>query len=204
MLFFLASIVFLIMAIVTAVRPSDGNRFDIYFFFLIGLSVLAASFPIRHMLFEMKLAKAAGALINNPEVVVDCNSYFDSMFHLGAAGFVYRGSSKINLEVRTCDAMEDYLADPERAKFQELYALHTLTHEAMHVAGTIDEVRTDCQAFQRNHRMAELLGVAPKVARVNAQIRHRLRLERHPYYSAECEPGGALDENLPDAVWLAP
>ena len=200
----LLSIVFVILAIVGAIRGRDGERFDAYFFFMLVVAGALLILPVRHMLFEYRLAEASNKLLGRGDVVVDCSSYFDSLFHLGAAGFVYRGSSVINLEVRTCSGMRDYLAKPTTTDRYILYNLHVLTHEAMHVAGEINEIRTECQAFQRNHRTAMALGVDEKVAAVNARILHRFRSPKHPYYSADCEPGGPLDEQLADAVWLAP
>ena len=202
-LLLLIAILLVIAAFVSAIRSHPGERFDAYFFFLIGLACLASILPIREILLERKMAIATEKFLGHEQVIVDCNSYFDSMFYMGAAGFVYFGSGKINLEVRTCKAMRAYLNDPEKAGRNERFALHVLTHEAMHVAGTKNEIKTDCQAYQRNHRMAMLLGVPRNVAITHARQIHR---ERSPYtkgyYSPECEPGRSLDENLSDAVWI--
>ena len=203
-LLLILSLIFIILAIVSAVRGSYGERFDVYFFTMVVLAAVAAILPIRHMLFEHRLAVAAEQLIGHEQVIVDCNSYFDSIFHLGAAGFVYRGSGVINLEVRTCDRLRDYLDNPSAAGPNERYSLHVLTHEAMHVAGVYDEILTDCKAFQRNHKTASLLGVAGNIAVWHAREIHRSRSPQHPYYSAECEPGGPMDDKLPGAVWKGP
>jgi len=72
----------------------------------------------------------------------------------------------------------------------------------MHAAGEFNEELADCQAFQRNHRVAMLLGVPNELAAKNAIDIHRTRSNRHPYYSSRCEPGKDLDEKLYDAVWL--
>jgi len=202
-LLLLIAILLVIAAFVSAIKSHPGDRFDAYFFFLIGLAALASILPMREILLERKMAIATEKFLGHEQVIVDCNSYFDSMFYMGAAGFVYFGSGKINLEVRTCKAMRAYLDDPEKAGRNERFALHVLTHEAMHVAGTKNEIKTDCQAYQRNHRMAMLLGVPRNVAITHARQIHR---ERSPYtkgyYSPECEPGGNLDEKLSDAVWI--
>ena len=78
-----------------------------------------------------------------------------------------------------------------------------MTHETMHVDEIYDEIRADCRAFQLNHKMAELLGVETRLATQSAIVAHRFRSKRHPYYSPHCEPGGALDEKIPAAVWMA-
>lgn len=203
-LLILLSLIFIGLAIFGVIRGQPGERFDAYFWVMLVLAGVALILPIRHQLFEYELELAVEKLLDKDKVKVSCNSYFDSLFHLGAAGFVYRGEDIINLEVRTCSAMRDYLDDPAGANGAALYALHVLTHEAMHVAGEYVEITADCQAFQRNHRTAMHLGVPGNVAVFNARTIHRTRSPRHPYYSAECEPGGALDEQLPDAIWSGP
>lgn len=196
------SFVFLLMLLRNLLGPNiTGNRFDLYFYVVLTLTVVTAYFPIQHSLFQRDLANASAQLLNTKNVYVNCNSTFDSIFHLGMAGFVYRGSKEINLEVRTCSELKEYLAAPQAASSQQLYALHVLTHEAMHVAGEYNEILTDCKAFQRNHRMAKLLGVSDVIAEQNAIDIHKYRSVRHPYYSTECEPGTSMDEKLADAVW---
>ena len=197
------SIVFLWLAVRAAMNPFSETRFDVYFFTMIVLAIGSASFPVRHALFEHKLGTASAQLVGKDHVVVECLSQFSygSIFHFRAAGYVYWGSDTINMQGPICSDLKGYLSDPQYADPNELFALHVLTHEAMHVGGVRDEIVTDCKAFQRNHRMAALLGVDPKIARFNAQVLHRFRSPSHPYYSAACHPGGPMDDRLPDAVW---
>lgn len=210
MLLTLLSLFFVGMAIYGATHPLDGRRFGPYFFTMLIFAALAAFFPIRHALFEIKLADAAGEVIGYDGVSVACLSHWTGILHYRAAGFVYRGSLEINMQPDTCSELRDYLSDPEAANQDaaldkgKIYALHVLTHEAMHVAGIYDEPTADCAAFQRNHLTAQALGVAPNIATQSAIAVHRLRSPRHPYYSPQCEPGGAMDENLPNAVWQRP
>lgn len=197
----IVSIIFLGLAIKSLFGEQMGSRFDAYFFFMLALSLAAAYLPVRHTMFEYKLEDAAERLINYDRVYVHCQSNFDSLYNLSWAGFVYRGTEKIELEVRTCDDLKAYLDHPATASRRELYALHVLTHETMHVAKEFNEIKADCQAFQRNHRTAMILGVPGNIAIQNAIEIHQNRSPRHPYYSAECRPGGELDEKLEDAVW---
>lgn len=201
----LLSVFFLFLLIRNFVGPNiTGNRFDAYFYVVLTLMLVSGYPPLQHALFQRELTQASAQLLKNENVFVNCNSTFDSIYHLGMAGFVYRGSDEINLEVRTCSDLKDYLQAPASANTEQLYALHVLTHEAMHVAGEFNETLTDCKAFQRNHRMAKLLGVADVVAEQNAIDIHRNRSRRHPYYSEQCEPGTHMDEKLADAVWGRP
>lgn len=197
------SLIFMYLTFHSLIGPNrTGKRFDSYFFTVLTLTIVTSSVPIRHVMFQNSLSDAVEELLGKESVYVDCNSYFDSIFHFNLAGFVYRGSSTINLEVRSCKNLKSYLKNPSEANSRELFALHVLTHEAMHVAGEFNEALADCQAFQRNHRMAELLGVPSYIAAKNAADAHRTRSKRHPYYSPQCEPGMAMDERLPNAVWV--
>ena len=202
MLFVILSVVFCGLAIKGATGPQwGGSRFDAYFFLLATLAVIFAWFPVRHALFEERLANASERLLTHDDITVNCMSKFSGIFYLNYAGYVYHGADVINLKANICSLLQQYLDSPARADHAMLYSLHVLTHEAMHVADEFDELIADCMAFQRNHKMAEQLGVPPLVAAINGQDLHRNRSARHPYYSAECEPGRGMDEGLPDAVW---
>jgi hypothetical protein len=82
-----------------------------------------------------------------------------------------------SLAKRTCDGLRDVIhrgaaydfaclatsscsAEEERAA----EALAVLTHETMHLRGTMDEAITECQATKRVAEVAVLLGIAPAAA----------------------------------------
>ncbi|MCE2518001.1 MAG: hypothetical protein J4F41_09310 [Alphaproteobacteria bacterium] len=178
------SVVFLGLAIKSLFGDTMGSRFDAYFFFMLLLSVAAAVLPVRHIMFEYRLADVAERLIDHDNIDVHCQSYFDNLYNLGWAGFVTRGSAKITLDVRTCNDLREYLDHPAQANPYELYSVHVLTHETMHVAKIYNEIKADCSAFQRNHRTAKLLGVPEGIANTNAIMIHRYRSPRSSYYSA--------------------
>jgi hypothetical protein len=164
---------------------------------------------MRHALFEYKLATAAEKLIARNDITVECLSRFGGIFRWHAAGYVFRGTQKINMQGYVCDDLRDYLSDPDDANADAVrdtklvFALHVLTHETMHVDEIYDETHADCRAFQLNHKMAEHLGVESRTAAQSAIVTHRFRSQTHPYYNANCEPGTSHDENIPGAVWLA-
>jgi hypothetical protein len=84
-----------------------------------------------------------------------------------------------------------------------MIAVHVLTHEAMHMSGAADEAETECEAMQRDARMARLLGAALSDARYLASwywqtVYPRMSPE---YRSDECGPGQAFDAGLPDPPW---
>ena len=189
----LLSLVCVILAIRGVLtEPLEGSRFDSFFFITLVLAAAFAYLPVKQQMLEAHMEKAVEKLLVMQDVDVYCQSFWDTF---------YRGTNKIILEPRTCDGMAGYLDNPGSASDAELFSLHVLTHEAMHVGGEYDEIKTDCKAFQRNHVTARLLGVGEAAAVRSAIHLHHWRSPRHPYYSAECEPGSSLDEKLPGAVW---
>ncbi len=208
MLLSLACLFFLYMAIKGILNPFHENRFDSYVIMMLIFATICAGIPLRHAMFEWKLADAAEELIARDNIAVTCLSRFGGILHWNAAGYVYRGSQEINMQAYVCEDLRDYLWDPEAANSEAVrdtklvFALHVLTHETMHVDEIYDEIHADCRAFQLNHRMAEILGVEKNVAAQTAIVAHRFRSKRHPYYSPHCEPDGAYDERLPGAVWI--
>jgi hypothetical protein len=85
-------------------------------------------------------------------------------------------------------------------------AVHVLTHEAMHLAGVVDEAAAECAAVQRDAHTARLLGAAPADAAALATSYWQRVYPHMPdgYRSGDCRPGGAMDEGRDDAPWLAP
>ena len=69
MLLIVLSMVFFGLAIKGVLgRQWGGNRFDAYFFILITLSTLCAWFPIRHALFEERLAEASERFLSTDRI----------------------------------------------------------------------------------------------------------------------------------------
>ena len=75
-------------------------------------------------------------------------------------------------------------------------AIHVLSHEAWHLAGVMDEARTECYAFQTDAEVAMRFGATS--AQGDAIARHFLRVGPNhalPQYrpSSDCRPGGPQD-----------
>ena len=210
MLYMLGAAACFCICLSVAISPPKGHwRFGRTFFLSLLSAGILAYFPIQQYMFEKKLEKATERFTKFYGVNVICQSRFGSFFHWNKLGFVVMGSAEINLRPDVCSGLASYLRDPATANKaaisdydNSVMPLHVLTHEAMHVMGVYDEVETDCKAFQRNHRMAELLGVETGLARQSAIVIHRFRSPRHPYYSPQCEPGTPMDDRLADAVWV--
>jgi len=210
MVFMVLSGFFTIMAVRGALNPLGEKRFDSFFWMMLLFAGLAATPPVRQALFEAKMERAVEKITQSYGVQVICHSRLGSFFHWNKLGYVVRGENAIHLRPDMCSELRNYVSDPDAANkaalrhYDTVLALHVLTHEAMHVKREYNEVKADCQAYQRNHKMAEYLGATPRQAAQSAIVIHRFRRQHHPYYSTQCEPGQALDEKLRGAVWRGP
>lgn len=202
-----------------AVREIFGNfRQDrpdpIFLPYLLLVSVLAvvcAWPPLSAWRFERFLEHKAMLLTDGKPATVHCNTVFDTMLdgQQLAAGHANPVTGEIVFQKPWCGHLRDYLDDPEAAGEREIISLNLFTHEAMHIRGELNEAVAECQAVQRNYRAARLLGVPDAVAKDSAlryyrrfyALRQGSGAHAANYYSADCAPGLALDERLPDSTW---
>jgi hypothetical protein len=176
-----------------------------------ALAVACAWPPLSAWRFERFLEEKALLLTEGQPVSVHCNTLFDTMLDQNqlAAGHANPATGEIVFQKPWCSHLRDYLDDPQAADEREINSLNLFTHEAMHIRGELNEAVTECQAVQRNYRAARLLGVPDAVAKDNARRYYsQLYVQRQNsgahsanYHSADCVPGGALDERLPDSTW---
>jgi hypothetical protein len=138
------------------------------------------------------------------------------------AGVVYldadgRVPDETTLRTPTCAALdalaegrrENQLACAERSTscgedVQALaWAVGTLTHEAFHLRGHLDEGVTECYAVQTMARTAERLGATPGQARNLAVLHWETGLPQMPsqYHAPGCANGEALDLRPGDPAW---
>jgi hypothetical protein len=164
---------------------------------------------LRHHLLESRLEKALSALVGQ-RVGVRCQTlsqtWLDAHTELGYVRVDAQGvpESRTVISKEACDHAASWLS-AQRAKptTEQAIGVHVLTHEAMHMAGTLDEARAECAAVQRDARLAVLLGAdraqAGRLARTYWLVEYNRLPE--PYRSAECGPGRSLDEHLEDPPW---
>jgi hypothetical protein len=182
-----------------------------YLVAVLALAALCAWPPLQQWRLERQLSAAATRLAEGRAATVHCNTLFDTLFdtEMLAGGHADPRDARIVLQPQGCAALRSYLRHPGRASDEEIWSLGLFTHESMHVLGSLDEVLTECQAVQRNYRAAKLLGVPDAIAQQNALDYYRRiyqpRRLRGPmqsqYYSPDCAPGKALDEQLADSTW---
>jgi hypothetical protein len=179
---------------------------------LVALAVAAAVPGVVRAQQERRLGLAASVLAGST-VAVRCQSlggaFVDGGTELGYVRWRPDGSPETWTLIKRdqCRDLGAYLrSDRHRPTRDQVIAVHVLTHEAMHLAGRLSEAAAECAAVQRDAETARLLGSpAADAARLaTAYWRDLYPLMPDNYRSSDCRPGGALDEHLADAPWLAP
>jgi hypothetical protein len=198
-------------------RRYDGlgraRKFPVISVVVLSLLAIAAATPtyLRHRE-EDKLSAVASQLAG-AHSTVHCQTFGQVFFQVGGElGFVKYGPGGVPDHHTTimhgpCSALRSYLhSNKRRPSDDEVVAVHVLTHESMHMRGITNEADAECAAVQRDEETAQLLGADPASARLLARLYWLEDYPRMPtsYTSPDCHPGGALDEHLPTAPWLAP
>lgn len=160
---------------------------------------------------ERRLGTAASVLAG-ARVAVRCQSFggafVDAGPELGYVRWRTDGSPEPWTLIKRdqCRHLAAYArSDKRRPTRDQVVAVHVLTHEAMHLSGRLAEAVAECAAVQRDAQTARLLGARPADAAelAAAYWRNIYPLMPDVYRSSECRSGGAMDERLPDAPWLA-
>lgn len=131
------------------------------------------------------------------DVEVECQSFGSAFVDAGAEfGYVFFGPDgvperKTLIKREQCGDLSAYLrSDNESPTTAQIIAVHTLTHEAIHMSGVTNEAETECIAVQSDAEMARALGASPEAA---AQLAVTYWTEHYPrmtteYKSPDC-PG---------------
>jgi hypothetical protein len=170
---------------------------------LIVLGCLFVTPWIQRARLERRLSEAA-TQVSGRSVFVQCQSFaaafFDPSANLGHVAFDANGVAEPRTLIKRdqCRDLSAYLASgKERPTREQIVAVHVLTHEAMHMAGTGAEWQAECLAVQNDRRMAELLGASPSAA---ARLAMTYWTDVYPqmpdeYRSTECKPFGGIAES---------
>jgi hypothetical protein len=176
---------------------------------LLALSAGALVPVVEQAREEHRLAAVASKLVGS-HVTVHCQTFGQTFTDSnGDLGYVEFGANGVpehatTLNYDTCKHLAAYLAsDKAHPSQDEVVAVHTLTHESMHMAGMPTESIAECRAVQRDETTARLLGASAAEARALAERYWRTvyRLMPTDYRSADCGPGLPLDEHLATAPW---
>jgi hypothetical protein len=178
---------------------------------LLAMAVGAAVPEVARAAQERRLGAAASALAG-ARVAVRCQSlggaFVDAGPELGYVRWRADGSPEPWTLIKRdqCRHLAAYARSSKRRPSRDqVVAVHVLTHEAMHLSGRLTEAVAECAAVQRDAHTARLLGApAAAAAELAASYwRDLYPLMPDGYRSPECRAGGAMDERLPDAPWLA-
>ncbi len=186
------------------------RRFPIVSVALLVLPACVFAVPVwRHDRLQDRLGQAATALVGQ-DVEVHCQTAGEEFVRAGSEFGRVDFDADGQPERRTvlarepCGALQEYLDDRgRRPSPEQVVAVHVLSHESRHLAGTRDEARTECEAVQRDAATARLLGATEADAHRLARLYWAVDYPNMPdaYRSAACAPGGAWDEHLPDPPW---
>lgn len=175
---------------------------------LLAIAVVAGGFALRHQLLERRLSRVASELAGR-KVAVRCESYtatfVDPFVEPGYVPFEDGRPARVTtVKPDVCRQLASYLRSSKRDPTPEqVFAVHLLSHESMHLRGILDEAQAECAAVQRDARTARLLGAPADAAAALARTYWQADYPRMPsdYRSGGCGPGQPLDEHLPDAPW---
>ena len=177
-------------------------------FLLIAAGLLLALWFSRIRL-EHRLSEAASSLVGS-SVTVHCQTFGEALGDLGAElGYVEFGPDGVpdrrtTVKRDQCRDLSAYVrSNKESPSREQVIAVHTLTHEAIHMSGETSESVTECLAVQRDSEMARLLGAPAGAARSLVRVYWTTVYPDMPdeYRTSDCTDDGVLDAGLPDAPW---
>lgn len=190
-----------------------------------ALALVLAFVALRHHRAEAaenRLAAIASQIAGR-EVKVRCQGALAAALDIGAeAGSVRfdaagRPSDTTDLKRGTCTALARFPHERLRPAFacvargvpcpdeviRSVWSVQALAHEAWHLAGELDEARTQCFGLQTTAYVAVRLGADPTQAQTLAAYVYARLYPRMPaeYQSSHCRDGAALDIRPETSVW---
>jgi hypothetical protein len=178
---------------------------------LVLVAVAAAVPGAQRKVEERRLGKIASSLAGK-HVSVHCQdgaeAFVDAGSEYGWVAFDANGipEPRTLIKREQCKLLKSYDKHPSSPSWDEMVAVHVLTHEAMHMRGERSEQVAECQALQRDALTAQGFGATPQEGMALAQRYWKQVYPRMPddYITGSCSPGGALDEALASSPWSQP
>jgi hypothetical protein len=175
---------------------------------LVLVAVLAAVPGAQRKVQERRLGAIASKLVGH-HVSVHCQdgaeAFVDAGSELGWVAFDENGIPEPRTLIKRaqCQYLKAYDKDPTSPSWDEMVAVHVLTHEAMHMRGSDNEAVAECEAVQRDAFTAQAFGATPEQAKQLAVQYWRRVYPQMPdeYRTGDCGPGAPLDENLASSPW---
>jgi len=176
---------------------------------LLVLTAVVAAIPgAQRKMQEHQLGRVASELAGR-HVSVHCQdgaeAFVDAGSELGWVAFDADGVPEPRTLIKRaqCLDLKRYLKHRADPSWDEMVAVHVLTHEAMHMRGERSEAIAECEAVQRDAVTAARLGASPEQAHALAVRYWRQVYPRMPddYVTNDCVAGGPLDEHLAGSPW---
>jgi hypothetical protein len=175
---------------------------------LVLVAVVAAIPGAQRKVQEHRLGQIASELAGR-HVSVHCQdgaeAFVDAGSELGWVAFGQDGRPEPRTLIKRaqCQQLKSYVKHHADPSWDEMVAVHVLTHEAMHMRGQRVEAVAECEAVQRDALTATRLGATATEAHALAVRYWQQVYPRMPddYVTRECTPGGPLDEHLPTSPW---
>ena len=189
---------------------------------LLAVGALLALSYQRGEAAEDELAAIAGEIAGRA-VQVECQGLvgaaIDVSSEAGAVEFDAHGQPSDTAELKrgVCSSLRRFGRDVRRPEFacirrgvpcpvdlmRSAWSVHTLAHEAWHLAGVTSEAVTECRALQTTAWTAEQLGATPTDAQLLAHYVavHMYQSLPADYRSPHCRNGGALDLRPGTSLW---
>lgn len=160
---------------------------------------------------EQRLTAVARTVVPGAEGV-HCQRFGEALTYAGSdSGHVQfdadgRPVGPAVLSYDTCRALSAYLDGLATGAVPDLdavVAVHVLSHELEHLAGTSNEGVAECTAVQRDAATARLLGASrlESLALASRYWRDVYPRMPDPYTSRDCRPNGPLDLSPGDDRW---
>lgn len=148
-------------------------------------SLLFSANEARWHSFESQLADAAQPVLAGRDAGFACErlmrNFWSSEGHVGHVWFDAEGAPAHDafLSSGTCASVKSWREHPGAASIDEIVAVHTVAHEAAHLAGQRGEAQAECTAVTHDSEVMQRLGATAAqaqadVVRYLAQVYPRL------------------------------
>lgn len=123
--------------------------------------------------FESHLAEAAQPVLGGRDAGFACerlmHNFWSSQGHVGHVWFDADGTPAHDafLSSSTCARVKSWRDHPGSASVEEIVAVHTVAHEAAHLAGQRNEAEAECTALTHDREVMQRLGATAAQAQAD-------------------------------------
>lgn len=185
-------------------RFHERGRTKILTIVILLSALLFTGNELRWAVFEGQLADAVRPGMGGAQPAFTCERPL-RWVSIGpdTAGHVDDVGNDAVLSSAECTNVKAWQGHPAGASLTEIASVHTVTHEAAHMAGIRDEAKAECAAMQRDVATMTSLGATRSEAVRQVKTYWTSGYPRMPdnYRSDQCRSGGAMDLTPRDGTW---